>query len=441
MSQRLIIQLFVFLLAFSTVSAGEIFVEAESFEDHGGWNLDTQFVQQMGSPYLIAHGLGQPVDDAQATVSVPVDGRYRVWVRTIDWVARWDASPSPGQFEILVDGKALDQRFGTEGREWGWQDGGEIDLEAGKVELRLHDLTGFDGRCDAIYLTTESKAKPPTDAKAIADWRRVQLGLPENPDTRGPYDLVVIGGGYAGMGSAISAARMGCRVALLQDRAVLGGNGSSEVRVWAMGNIRRGKFPRIGEIIEEFADHATKSPGNYAEFGDALKERVVRAEPNIDLMLNHHAMSVEMDGSKIETVTAIDTRTGREVKIIGDYFADCTGHGWIGQWANADTDMAEKGRMGMSNMWAWDEGDSPTSFPETPWALDLNMEDFPYPRDHHGQWFWESGFDKDAIGGAEAIRDWNLRRLRCLQRNEKSRRRGRSQDGDVDLGRLHRRSA
>ena len=53
-------------------------------------------------------------------------------------------------------------------------------------------------------------------------------------------DLVVIGGGYSGMGTALSAARMGCKVALIQDRAVLGGNGSSEVRVWANGFIRRG---------------------------------------------------------------------------------------------------------------------------------------------------------------------------------------------------------
>jgi hypothetical protein len=65
--------------------------------------------------------------------------------------------------------------------------------------------------------------------------------------------------------------------------------------------------------------------------------------------------------------------------------------------------------MGMSNMWAWDELKEPATFPETPWALDLTMDDFPYPRDHHGQWFWESGFDKDAIGDSEGIRDWNLR--------------------------------
>ena len=140
-----------------------------------------------------------------------------------------------------------------------------------------------------------------------------------------------------------------------------------------------------------------------------MKEKIVLAEPNIDLLLNHHAHAVDMDGSKIKSVFAFDTRSGAEVEILGTYFADCTGHAWIGTWANADREMTPEGRMGMSNMWAWDEEDSTTSFPETPWALDLKMADFPYPRDHHGQWFWESGFDKDAIGGAEAIRDWNLR--------------------------------
>jgi hypothetical protein len=220
---------------------------------------------------------------------------------------------------------------------------------------------------------------------------------------------VVVGGGYAGMGAAISAARMGCKVALIQDRPVLGGNGSSEVRVWAMGNIRRGKFPRIGEIIEEFADHATKSPGRAEEFGDDLKEAVVKAEKNIDLFLNHHAYAVKTDKNHIVSVTAFDTRTSEHSEFFGKLFSDCTGHATIGFLANADWEMEDKGRMGMSNMWAWDEVEEPTTFPETPWALDLKMDDFPYPRDHHGQWFWESGFDKDAIGDSESIRDWNLR--------------------------------
>src|SRR3569832_830696 len=71
-----------------------VLVEAESFKDHGGWVLDTQFVHVMGSPYLLAHGLGQPVKDATTTVTFPSTGTYRVFVRTKDWVARWKA---PGQ--------------------------------------------------------------------------------------------------------------------------------------------------------------------------------------------------------------------------------------------------------------------------------------------------------------------------------------------------------
>ena len=79
-------------------------------------------------------------------------------------------------------------------------------LEAGDCELRLVDLTGFDGRCDCIYLTTDQTAPPPPADEVLSDWRRKQLGLSDTPQQRGPYDLVVIGGGYAGMGSAISAA-------------------------------------------------------------------------------------------------------------------------------------------------------------------------------------------------------------------------------------------
>ena len=254
--------------------AAELFVEAESFSDRGGWKLDTQFIQQMGSPYLLAHGLGRPVDDAKTQVQIPESGKYRVWVRTIDWVARWNAKPSPGKFQIIIDGQLLSETFGTKGAKWTWHDGGTIELEQGPGTIALHDLTGFDGRCDCIYFTTDLSDQPPPVEDVLSDWRREQLGLAKEPVKQGPYDLVVIGGGYAGMGASISAARMGCRVALVQDRPVLGGNGSSEVRVWAMGNIRRGKFPRIGEIIEEFADKATKSPGRYEEFGDALKEKI-----------------------------------------------------------------------------------------------------------------------------------------------------------------------
>ena len=361
----------------------------------------------MGSPYLLAHGLGRPVQDATTTIEVKEGGDYQLFARTKDWVARWGAKGQPGRFQIIINGTPAKTTFGTKGAEWDWQGGGKISLKKGKNTLALRDLTGFNGRCDAIYLTT-FKEVPPNDSSILPGWRRELLGTTEKPLEK-KFDLVVIGGGYSGMGAAISGARMGCKVALIQDRGVLGGNGSSEVRVWAKGNIRRGKYPRIGEIIEEICDHAKKSPGTYEEFEDAKKERIVRAEKNIDLQLYHHAFKVEKKGNKISAVQAFDVRTGQVTRFSGTLFVDATGHGTIGFLAGADHEMTPKGRMGMSNMWAWANDQKEASYPKTLWALDLNMADFPYPRAFHGQWFWESGYDKDPLGDAEGIRDWNLR--------------------------------
>ncbi|MFO0424417.1 MAG: FAD-dependent oxidoreductase, partial [Planctomycetia bacterium] len=265
-------------LSVGPASAATVLVEAESFASPGGWSLDTQFIREMGSPYLIAHGLGKPVADAATKVTIPAAGTYRVFVRTKDWVARWNAPGTPGKFQVVVNGTPLAETFGTKAAAWDWHDGGTVTLAAGEATVALHDLTGFDGRCDCIVFTTEA-APPPNDSAILPGWRRAALGLPDKPQQAGPYDLVVVGGGYSGMGAAISAARMGLKVALIQDRGVLGGNGSSEVRVWAMGLIRRGKYPRIGEIVEEFCDRATKSPGTFEEFEDAKKEAIVRAEP------------------------------------------------------------------------------------------------------------------------------------------------------------------
>ena len=405
--KRFIISALLLISPIWSTFAEEILVETESFSNHGGWKLDTQFIREMGSPYLLAHGLGTPVSDATTTIEVKKAGSYQLYARTKDWVARWDAKGQPGRFQIIINGKTLNTTFGTIGAKWHWQVGGTVELKKGKNSLNLRDLTGFNGRCDAIYLSTGDKS-PPNDSKILAEWRRELLGITKKPIEK-KYDLVVIGGGYSGMGAAISGARMGCKVALIQDRGVLGGNGSSEVRVWAKGNIRRGKYPRIGEIIEEICDHAKKSPGTYEEFEDVKKETIVRAEKNIDLQLFHHAFKVEKQGSKISAVHAFDVRSGQVTRFSGPLFVDGTGHGTIGFLAGADHTMTPKGRMGMSNMWAWTNDKKDFNYPKTPWALDLNMADFPYPRNFHGPWFWESGYDKDALGDAEGIRDWNLR--------------------------------
>ena len=90
------------LLALTTtlsLKADRILIETESFSDHGGWKLDTQFIREMGSPYLLAHGLGTPVQDATTTIEVKEGGNYQLFARTKDWVARWGAKGNPAAFK------------------------------------------------------------------------------------------------------------------------------------------------------------------------------------------------------------------------------------------------------------------------------------------------------------------------------------------------------
>ena len=95
-----------------------LFVEAEQFAKHGGWELDQQSMEQMGSPYLLAHGLGIPVQDAITTVEFPSAGNYRVWVRTKDWVVPWNAPGAAGKIQPKVNGKELDENFGNKSATW-----------------------------------------------------------------------------------------------------------------------------------------------------------------------------------------------------------------------------------------------------------------------------------------------------------------------------------
>jgi len=387
----------------------QVLVEAESFSEHGGWKLDTQFIDIMGSPYLLAHGLGEAVDDATTEIKFPKAGEYRLWVRTKDWVANWGAEGAPGRFQVVIDGKPVSTEFGAAGAQWHWQDGGTVSVGE-TSSLALHDLTGFDGRCDALLFSSDPDFKPDNSSEVLPGWRREMLGLQAEPIVEGPYDIVFVGGGYAGACGAISAARMGTKVALIQNRGVLGGNGSSEVRVWAKGNTPPGLYP-VGDIVREFEDDAKASPGTYEEFEDEKKERIASAEKNLDLFFHHHAFDVTMseDGKTIDSVLAFDTRTGAVKRFKARFFCDSTGHGTVGKMAGADLQMIDDGRMGMSNMWAWTNTDSEQEFPAVPWALNLEEGDFPYPRKFHAEWFWESGFDKDPLNDLEKIRDWNLR--------------------------------
>ena len=114
--------------AATTLPAANIFVEAESFASAGGWTLDTQFIEIMGSPYLLAHGMGRPVKDAETKVTFTEAGTYRIYARTKDWVAHWKAPGAPGKFQVVLDGKPVAHTFGTTGAEWFWESGGTVEI-------------------------------------------------------------------------------------------------------------------------------------------------------------------------------------------------------------------------------------------------------------------------------------------------------------------------
>jgi hypothetical protein len=429
--------------------AGEqVLLEAEAFDDCGGWVVDQQFMDQMGSPCLLAHGLGDPVRDAVTTAKLPAAGKYRVWVRTRDWVAPWKAPGAPGRFQVLIDGHPLATVFGTEGAAWHWQDGGLVELER-RARLALHDLTGFEGRCDALLLSGDLDFRPPNDPAALGALRRRLLGLPQQPQRGGSYDLVVVGGGIAGTCAALSAARLGLSVALVQDRSVLGGNGSSEVRVWPEGHIRQQPYTHVGDVVAELVPEKKRSDGNAGSAGiyaDGRKLALVRGEPKIALFLENHVNQVEAREGTVRAVVCQHVRTARRLRIEGRWFADCTGDAEVGFLAGADHEVTRKQHMGSSNLWnvgksataepfpkclcedaaaigtSVSESKKAAPFPRCPWAVDFRDKPFPGRRDLAvagskpdlnglGQWYWESGFDRDTIADGELVRDLNLRAM------------------------------
>jgi hypothetical protein len=119
-----------------------------------------------------------------------------------------------------------------------------------------------------------------------------------------------------------------------------------------------------------------------------------------------------MSDGEIAAVKAVDIEAGKLKRIKGKYFADCTGHGFVAMWAGADTQSTEKDRMGMSNMWIWENRDDAMSFPEQAWMYQFKEAQFPYPKTRgkfgHAEWFWESGYNDHPINDLEQIRDLNL---------------------------------
>ncbi len=394
----------------STALGSELLVEAEGFSQPGGWIVNPQFLDTMGSSYLLAHGLGTPVDNARTTVALATAGRYRMWVRTKNWAA----SQTCGSFRVVIGGKELATTFGNQGRDWIWQRGDVIELPAGDLELELKDLAGFDGRCDALYLTSDLSVIPPSvPDSAMADWRRGLLAIPKTPPSAGEYDVVVVGGGVAGCSATLAAARLGLHVALVQNRPVLGGNASPEIGITPRGQRR--------SIVDEFIGPE--------------RDRVLKKEELVELFLGWHAFRAETRGGKIVSVDARNINTNRELRFQAPVFIDCSGVGAVGFLAGAEYRMgreaktefdeslaperADKMHHGNTIVFRTAISDQSVSFPEVPWAVEI-AGDFAElggqvvdGRDNIGglTHFWEYGQWLDPFADGEQIRDHLLRAI------------------------------
>ncbi|MBC7919860.1 MAG: FAD-dependent oxidoreductase [Ferruginibacter sp.] len=161
---------------------------------------------------------------------------------------------------------------------------------------------------------------------------------------------LVVGGGLAGSCCAITAARAGIRVVLVQDRPVLGGNSSSEVRLWVLGATshmgNNNRWAREGGVIDEvLAENVYRNPeGNPIIFDTILLEKVV-GEPNITLLLNTAAYEVKKSApDRIESVRAFCSQNATQYELSAPYFCDASGDGIVGFLAGAAFRMGAESR-------------------------------------------------------------------------------------------------
>lgn len=402
--------------------AADLLVEAESFSNKGGWVVDQQFMDLMGSPYLLAHGMGVPVEDATTGVAFPKRGEYYVYVRTYNWTAPWRQGEGPGRFTLSVGEETISQVLGCTGEAWMWQEAGKVSVKEKNAVIRLHDLTGFDGRCDAIYFTTKKGDVPPSDLVELDAFRRKALHLPDKVPSAGTYDLVVVGAGIAGMSAAVSAARLGCNVALINDRPVVGGNNSSEIRVHLGGRIEMGPYKELGGLQKEFGPDKGGNAQPAATYEDQKKLDWLAREERVSLFLNYRVIGVEKEGDRIVAVTAKHIENGSELRFEAPLFSDCTGDGTVGYLAGADYRMgresreefgesiapekADKMTMGASVQWYSVETDGPSTFPEFDYGIEFTDESC--ERVTMGEWTWETGMNFDQIKDFERIRDYGM---------------------------------
>lgn len=182
-------------------------------------------------------------------------------------------------------------------------------------------------------------------------------------ETEERYELAVVGGGISGISFAIAAAREGVKTVLIQDRPVLGGNASSEVRMHICGAGCQGRVANAREtgIIEEIllANKAKNPDFSYAEFDRILWEKV-RYQENLTLYMSTSLWAAEVRNNTIKSVTVRRLTEERDIRIVAKMYADCTGDGTLGYLAGAEYMYGREGKTAFWEANAKEIGDECT---------------------------------------------------------------------------------
>lgn len=252
-------------------------------------------------------------------------------------------------------------------------------------------------------------------------------------------EVTVVGGGLAGVCAAIAAARLGQRVALVQNRPVLGGNSSSEVRVWVCGATATGhqRYARENGIIGElYLENQYRNAEGNPVYWDMVVLDAVRAEPNLMLFLNTDVRTVEADGPddarRIRSVTGWMMGSERQIRFASDVFVDCTGDGLVGHLAGAQYRIGREARHEYGETWAPEVADDltlgstilfytkdvghPVRYVPPAFAKDITTTAIPQQRiiragDNGAAYWWiEWGGERDTVHDNERIRDelWSV---------------------------------
>lgn len=244
-------------------------------------------------------------------------------------------------------------------------------------------------------------------------------------------DLTVVGGGMAGICAAIAAARRGLTVSLVHDRPVLGGNSSSEIRVWVNGATggKHNRYAREGGIMEEILlENKARNPDGNAHIWDMILYEFVRAEPTLRTFLNTLAVGVHTNGSRVTAVEAHQLMSERCFRFESPLWVDASGDGILAYRAGAEFRMGREARSEYGESWAPVEADTrtlgssimfyskdagyPVAFHPPKFAYDFKKQAPPIverrtdPRHQRcSYWWFEYGGELDTIHDNETIRD------------------------------------